>query len=259
MSGNYGLFLPVQASSFAAEIDRGIWILQAAMIFIFAAWGVFFAYLLIRYRAREGRAADRSEVSLKASIAPDIAVLTFEVLLVVFYAVPTWSKIKMGVPEDPGAVKIEIVAEQFNWNIRYPGPDGVFGRKDAALVDFANPLGLDPADQAGLDDVVLVNELRLPVGKTIVARLTSKDVIHSFFIPAFRIKQDAAPGMIVPVWFQPTLTGHFEITCAQLCGVGHAMMRADVVVQEPGDFTAWLAAQKPAVLAKVKPAASEEW
>lgn len=257
MTGNYGWLLPVQASTFAADIDRGIWILHIAMIFIFVAWSIIFAYLLIRYRARTGGKVDRSEISLKASIAPDIAVLTFEILLVIFYAVPNWSRIKMNFPKPAEALNIEIVAEQFSWNIRYPGPDGTFGRTSISLVDFANPLGIDPADPAGADDIVTVNEMRLPNNKPVLAKLSSKDVIHSFFIPAFRIKQDATPGLAVPIWFTPTREGHYEITCAQLCGVGHAMMRADVFVQRPEEFDKWLAAQKSAVVAKAEK--SEEW
>jgi len=258
MLSNYGLTFPVQASSFAAQIDRGIGILHVAMVLIFVAWGIFFTYLLIKYRAREGGKADRSHVSLQVSIAPDIAVLSFEILLVVFYAVPTWSKIKMNFPDKADALNIEVVAEQFNWNVRYPGPDGTFGKVDAKLIDFANPLGIDPTDPAGLDDVVTVNEMRLPVDKTVLVALSSKDVIHNFFIPAFRIKQDATPGLKIPVWFKPTREGHYEITCAQLCGVGHAIMRADVHVESTEAFSQWLAAQKPRVVAKAGDS-SEEW
>jgi len=151
----------------------------------------------------------------------------------------------------------DVVAEQFNWSIRYPGPDKKFGRTDPKLVDFTNPFGIDAADEAGKDDVFSVNDLRFPVDRKVRVRLTSKDVIHSFFIPSFRVKQDAVPGMAIPVWFQPTLVGDYEITCAQLCGVGHAAMRADVKVLPQEDFDSWLAGLAP----KKEAAAQvlEEW
>jgi cytochrome c oxidase subunit 2 len=254
---NYGWFLPVQASSYAAEIDKGIWILHIAMFAIFILWGIFFTYLLMKYRARGGsRKAEDIKISVQASLAPDIAVLTFEILLVIFYAVPSWSDIKMNVPEGPDVVHAQVVGEQYNWNIRYPGPDGKFGRTAGKLVDFANPFGIDPADKDGADDVWAVNEMRFPINKKVVVRLSSKDVIHSFFIPSFRIKQDAVPGMNIPIWFEPTRLGDYEVTCAQLCGVGHAMMRADVKVQSDEDFNAWLASLAPK---KEVATTEEEW
>lgn len=252
--GNYGWGLPIQASSFAAEIDRGIWIIHIAMVLIFVVWGVFFTYLLIKFRARPGARASRAEhVSHKASLAPDLLVLTFEILLVVFYAVPSWSRIKMNFPAEAESTVVEILGEQFNWSARYPGPDGKFGRTAPELVDFANPFGIDAGDPAGADDVVAVNEIRFPVGKPVLARLTSKDVVHSFFIPEFRIKQDATPGLVVPVWFTPTRVGDYEITCAQLCGVGHAIMRADVKVESPEAFDAWLAKKAGAAQEQAEP------
>lgn len=237
----YGWLLPVQASSYAAKIDMGLWIIHAAMILIFVLWSVFFAYLLFAYRKRDGHKAERVHISHKASLAPDAAILAFELILVAVYAIPTWGDIKMRSPDEKDATVVEIVAEQFNWNVRYPGPDGKFGKTAAKYVDFSNPLGIDPEDPDGKDDIVTVNDMHFPVGKPVLARLSSKDVIHSFFIPSFRIKQDATPGLVIPVWFEPTLEGDYEVTCAQLCGVGHAIMRADVKVESQPAFDAWLA------------------
>lgn len=259
MIGNYGWLLPIQASDFAADVDRGIIIIHWAMGLIFAAWSVFFVYLLVRYRQRDGHKADRSHLSVSVSMAPDIAVLVFEILLVAVYAVPSWSRMKITVPPAEGSLQVEIMAEQFNWNIRYPGADGKFGRSEASRVDFTNPFGIDAADAAGTDDVVAVNDLRFPVDERVLARLTSKDVIHSFFIPEFRVKQDAVPGLAVPVWFTPTRIGGYEITCAQLCGVGHAIMRADVKVTSRADFDAWLSAKKTQSVAAVAKPAVEQW
>lgn len=247
MEGNYGLTLPIQASTFAQEIDFGIYLIHAAMIGIFVLWGIFFTYLLIRYRRRPGVAAEHKEGNVLYSLIPDFLVLIFEVSLIVMYAIPVWSKIKMQFPKPEEAHLIEIVAEQFAWDIHYPGPDGKFGRRKTELVDANNPIGLDPEDEAAKDDIVAMNELHLPLGRPTLVHLSSKDVIHSFFIPEFRIKQDAVPGMKVQVWFEPNRLGKYELGCAQLCGIGHAMMRGDVYVHSPEEYQAWLKEQRPAL------------
>lgn len=235
--------LPVAASTFAKDIDFGLYIIHIAMFAIFILWGIFFTYLLIRYRRKEGVPAEHKHPSLAWSLAPDIAVLIFEIGLIVFYALPGWSRIKMRMPAPEDSSMVEILSEQFSWSFRYPGPDGKFGRKDSKFVDSANIFGIDPADEAGKDDVVAVNEMHMATGKPVLAELTSKDVVHSFFIPEFRIKQDAVPGLRTSVWFEPNMEGKFEIGCAQLCGTGHANMRADVYVHSQEDFEAWLTAQ----------------
>ncbi|MBI3299794.1 MAG: cytochrome c oxidase subunit II [Elusimicrobia bacterium] len=257
---NYGWFLPVQASDFAADIDRGLIIIHWAMALIFVLWGIFFVYLLVRYRHRDGHKVERSHMSLAVSMTPDVAVLGFEILLIAVYAVPSWSRMKITVPPAEGAVQVELMAEQFNWSARYPGKDGKFGRTAPDQVDFTNPFGIVAEDPAGADDVVAVNEMRFPVDETVLVKLTSKDVIHSFFIPEFRVKQDAVPGMALPVWFKPNRVGEYELTCAQLCGVGHAIMRADVKVEDRASFDAWLASKKAAEHADAAtPAAVEQW
>lgn len=247
-SSYYGWTLPIQASTFAKQVDAGIYIIHAAMIAIFVLWAIFFTYLLVRYRRRAGVPAkhgdDRGHLW---SLAPDAAVLLFEIGLIVLYAVPQWSRMKMRPPSEDAANRIHVVAEQFNWNVHYPGKDGVFGRRRGDLVDLSNPMGLDPEDPAAKDDLVTVNRLHLPLGRPTIVELSSKDVIHSFSIPEFRVKQDAVPGMRVPVWFEPTLAGQFELTCAQLCGVGHAIMRASVVVHEQKDYAKWAAKAKKAL------------
>ena len=263
--GKYGWSLPIAASSYAARIDFGIWLVHIAMLGIFVLWGTFFIYLLIKYRARPGVKAERedhddtparisvpdsfSKVPLAQmlyrnrgelkSLIPDIIIMSFEIALIVFYAIPVWNQIKSHMPSDKDAMHVEVVAEQFGWNIHYPGPDGKLGRRKSELVHFSNPIGLDRDDPASADDVVMGNEMRLPVGKTVLIALLSKDVIHDFFVPEFRIKQDAMPGMKIPMWITPTKTGKFELTCAQLCGFAHSLMRGDVYVQTQEEFDAW--------------------
>ena len=263
--GKYGWSLPVAASSYAGSIDFGIWLLHAAMLGIFALWGAFFIYLLVKYRSRPGVAAVREDhgetparITLPDSLSkfpfaqllyrnkgelksliPDAVILMFEIALILFYAIPVWSKIKVNMPEVKDPVRVEIVAEQFGWSIHYAGPDGKLGPRRSELVHFSNPIGLDREDPASADDVVMGNEMRLPVDKTVLIDLVSKDVIHSFFIPEFRIKQDAMPGLKIPMWITPNKTGKFEISCAQLCGFAHSLMRGDVYVQTQEEFDAW--------------------
>ncbi len=127
--------------------------------------------------------------------------------------------------------------------MHYAGPDGKFGRTMPSLMNMNNPIGLDATDPAAADDVVTQNEIHAPLGKPVLVYLTSKDVIHSFFIPEFRMKTDAVPGLRVPLWFEPTKAGQYEIGCAQLCGIAHYAMRGDFFVLEPKAYDAWLKAQ----------------
>lgn len=140
------------------------------------------------------------------------------------------------------ALKVEVTGAQFQWYFRYPGQDGVFGRVDAqkfAHPDEGNPLGLDPHDPAGRDDIVS-SSLVLPVGRDVELTLKAQDVIHSVFIPAMRFKQDAVPGMSIRAHLQPVVAGNYEIACAELCGLGHYRMRAQVRVVSPEQFASWL-------------------
>jgi cytochrome c oxidase subunit 2 len=150
-------------------------------------------------------------------------------------------------PAAAGSMPIEIMGEQFAWNVRYPGPDGKFGQTSPTLYDpIENLVGIDPKDPAGKDDFVILNNLVVPVGQPIELRLRSKDVIHSFFMPALRIKQDSVPGMQIPLRFQAEKVGNYEIACAELCGLGHYRMRGMLQVMEPAAYAAWLQEQAAA-------------
>ena len=147
-----------------------------------------------------------------------------------------------GIAPAPSAVRVEITGAQFQWYFRYPGADGVFGRIDAqkfARPEEGNPVGLDPTDPAGRDDIVS-SSLVLPVNQPADLDLRAQDVIHSVFIPAMRFKQDAVPGMDIHTSFTPTATGTYELVCTQLCGLGHYRMRAVVRVVTEEQFKQWL-------------------
>ncbi|HEU4415532.1 MAG TPA: cytochrome C oxidase subunit II [Candidatus Angelobacter sp.] len=144
-----------------------------------------------------------------------------------------------------GATQVEVTGAQFQWYFRYPGADGTFGRTDAprwAKADEGNPLGIDPGDPAGRDDIV-ATQMVVPVGHTVELQLRAQDVIHSLFIPAMRFKQDAVPGMDIHTHFTPVKVGVYEIACAELCGIGHYRMRALVRVVSEEEFAQWLKGQ----------------
>jgi cytochrome c oxidase subunit 2 len=171
----------------------------------------------------------------------EIAILLFEIVLLVFLSSPIWFDYKKGFPEEKDALVVRIVAEQFAWNIHYPGKDGKFGPTKSELMDGTNPIGLDREHPDGKDDIFTINNLHVPVNKPVIAHLTAKDVIHSFFIPVMRVKQDTIPGMVIPIHFQATQTGEYEIACAQLCGIGHYRMRGQFFVDTPEAFDKFLA------------------
>ena len=138
---------------------------------------------------------------------------------------------------------MRVTAQQFSWIVHYPGPDGEFGRLDAARIGADNPSGLDRSSLHAADDVISINDMHLPLGRNVVVQLSARDVIHSFGVPTMRVKQDAIPGVMTPVWFTPTLEGKFDIACSQLCGLGHYRMRGIITVERPENFTIWLASQ----------------
>ena len=241
---NYGWGLPVAASTYADKIDRSLLILHAAMAAIFVLWAVYMAYCLVRYRKENSPKAVYSHKSTLASYTPDVLIFIFEVWLIFIVGVPIWAHIREELPAPEDATVIRVVAEQFAWLAHYPGPDGKFGRMAPSLVDYANPLGLDPQDPDAGDDVASVNEIRVPLGRPVLVTLTARDVIHSFFVPEFRTKQDAVPGMENSIWFEPVMAGRFEIGCAQLCGLGHYLMRGDIFVLPEDEYAAWMAGEQ---------------
>jgi cytochrome c oxidase subunit 2 len=154
----------------------------------------------------------------------------------------SWAAYKPSGPALTSApVRVEVTAVQFRWYFRYPGPDGVFGRTDASHADasLGDPLGLDRSDPASADDQ-LSSVLLLPAGREVELTLRAHDVIHSFFVPALRFKQDAVPGMEIPIHFTPAYTGEYEIQCAELCGTGHHQMNARMIIVPAQGFDRFL-------------------
>ena len=151
-----------------------------------------------------------------------------------FNALSLWAKVTAPPPAD--AVLIEVTGQQFAWNVRYPGKDGVLGKTDHLQASQDNPIGLVKDDPAAKDDLLLLNQIYLPKDRPVRVQVRSMDVIHSFFLPNFRVKQDAMPGMTIDIWFTPTELGDFEIACAEHCGLGHYRMRGAVHVVPAADL-----------------------
>ena len=241
------LGLPVQASTHAGEIDQMISLVHWLMLVLFVGWGIFFVYVLFRFRRSANPRASYTGAKGKLSKGLEVGIVVIEMVLLVFYAIPAWARRVQQFPAENSAVVVRVIAEQFAWNVHYHGPDGKFGRTKLELVSADNPIGLDRTDPAAKDDVTTINQLNLPVDRPVLVHLSSKDVIHSFGLYEMRVKQDAIPGLDIPVWFVPTKTGEYEITCSQLCGLGHYRMKGFVTIQSAADYDKWMAEQVKAL------------
>lgn len=233
--------LPQAASAHAASVDAVLASIHVHMAAIFLVWLVVFAWALVRFRSGTQPEPRAQGAGRRWPLIAIAAIVAGDVLILVAQALPVWNA--RLAPPPPGAdpLEIHIAAEQFAWNIHYPGPDGVMGRVSNDLISASNPLGIDRDDPAAKDDIGLQNVLTLPVGRTIVVALTSRDVVHSFTLPEMRVKQDAVPGQTARVWFTPTELGSWDIACSQLCGLGHYRMRGDVRVLSATDWERWQA------------------
>jgi cytochrome c oxidase subunit 2 len=239
-------FLPFAASTDAAQIDRLMSLVHWLMLVMFVGWGAYFVWVLIRFREKRHPTATPEGARGRFALFTEIGVIVAEGVLLVVFALPLWFNRTAAQPSGPEAVVVRVVAEQFAWNVHYPGADGLFGTTSLALVSPTNPLGLDRRSPTGRDDVVELNQMRLPINRPAIVQLSSKDVIHSFGVPAMRVKRDAIPGLTAPVWFTPSAEGTFEIACSQLCGLAHFRMRATIVVEPDAAFRQFLAAEAAA-------------
>ena len=224
--------LPEQASTYAPDIDGMFHLIMWITGVIFVVVEVVLVVFLVRYRHREGRVATYTHGNNRLEVIWTIVPALICVMLALLSR-RIWDHVKENMPAE--GVEVHVTAEQFAWNFRYPGPDGKF---DTA------------------DDILTLNQLHFPVGKPVIVTLTSKDVIHSFFLPEFRVKQDAVPGMRTRIWFEGNRVGHWEIACAELCGLGHFRMKGFVTVDTPADYEKWLAEQAASQAPEAPKAAS---
>jgi len=250
------LGLPINMSVQGAAIDEINAIVHWLMLVLFVGWGIFFIVSLVKFRASKNAKADYVGVKSHLSSLLEAVVAVIEIVILFGFGFPIWAARVTDVPSTYESVHLRVVAQQFAWNFHYPGPDGKFGKTRADLVDEQeNPVGLDRSSDNASDDFYTVNQLHVPVNKKIRIDLSSLDVIHSFTLPELRVKQDAIPGMVIPVHFTATMTSDeflkttigtkregksLEVTCAQLCGLGHYRMRGFFTVHDDEGYQAWL-------------------
>ncbi len=209
------------------------WITGAVNIAII----LFMAYCLIRYHHKKGRTAVYEPENTKLEWALTI-VTSIGVAAMLAPGLLVWHDF-IDVPED--ATEVEVMGQQWQWSFRYPGKDGLMGTTDAKFITPENPFGLNPEDPNGQDDVLVeADDMHLPTGSPLKFLLRSIDVLHDFYVPEFRAKMDMVPGMVTYFWLTPIRDGTFDILCAELCGIGHHIMRGIVVVEGPDDFQTWL-------------------
>ena len=216
---NWSWLLPESVSTFGPDID-GLYmlILWITGITFFLTEGMLL-YFVIRYRHKEGRKAHYTHGNSKLEIIWTLAT-TVIVLGIGFSSVGVWHDIKTQVPAN--AMEVIVTGKQFEWEVIYPGADGALGTED---------------------DFVRRNSLHSQTGRPILVHLRAEDVLHSFFLPDLRVKQDAIPGKDIPVWFEATAPGEYVIGCAELCGIGHYRMQGTLTVHTPADYQVWLAAE----------------
>lgn len=237
-------WFPAGASAQAPALDHEFKIAFLVLGGLFVAAQMALALAVLPSRRRANALYHRGDWRLEACWTLAIAALFFWFNL---SGEKLWSRMMMhGSPS--GALQVEVTGTQFQWYFRYPGTDGLFGRTDTqkfARPEEGNPLGIDPSDAAGQDDVVSA-ALVLPADRDVELILRAQDVIHSVFIPAMRFKQDAVPGMTIHAHLRPVAIGNYEIACAELCGTGHYRMRALVRVVSQEQFAAWIKTQQEA-------------
>jgi cytochrome c oxidase subunit II len=208
--------LPDNAATFGG-IDSLYYLILVITGIVFLIVQVALIYFVVKYRYRPGRKAEYITGNARAELIWT-AIPFFILIFLAFRSYDVWLDIRSPDRLPEGAFEVHVLATQFEWHVTYPGEDGVLGTED---------------------DFTVRNRLNIPVDMPVIVHLTSNDVIHSFFVPAFRVKQDAVPGMTIPVWFQATQVGEYVLGCAELCGIGHYRMRGTVTVQAPEDFADW--------------------
>ena len=237
-------WLPRNVNMFGHDVDFLFYVILLLTGVAFV--GVFVAMILflIKYRYRPGVPAIHTHGNNALEVIWT-TIPAFIFLALAIYGNEQWSKMRRQTPP-ANALPVAVVGEQFGWNVRYPGPDGKLAKMVAAKISKENPFGVDVADSAGLDDFTTYNELVFPVGRPVRLYLGSKDVIHAFYVPEFRLYQDMVPGRVYDfVWLKAEATGNFQLACNQLCGQGHYKMFGKLSVVPELDYEAWAKSKTP--------------
>jgi cytochrome c oxidase subunit II len=231
------------ASIEGRDNDTLMYLIHGLILVLFVGWAIYYIVVLIKFRQTNASKVIHVHGAHKISSTIEWGVAGVEFLLLFAFSIPFWAVHQAGMPAGKNIMEVKVVAQQFAWNVRYAGPGGKFGRASARFLND-NPMGLDPNDPDNKNNITTMNQIYLPINKTVIIRLTSKDVIHSFGVPAMRVKQDVIPGMITSTWFTPNKLGQYEIACSQLCGIGHYRMRGLINVVSQSDFDQWIQQNK---------------
>ncbi len=245
-------FLPAPSSVHGKEVDFIFWLDMGIIVFVFVATHILLFFFPYMYQFKEGRKAyyypDNNKLEVIWTTIPAIVLA-----VLVFTGWRVWTDITGEAPKS--AYNIEIVGKQFNWMVRYPGTDGIIGKHNFRKIDALNEVGIDFDDKAALDDF-MANEIHLPVGKPVELKIRARDVLHSVFMPHFRVKMDAVPGMPTRFWFIPDKTTadmrtelrnpnfNYELACTEICGRNHFGMRKVIVVESEEEYLEWLKSQE---------------
>jgi cytochrome c oxidase subunit 2 len=226
---------PISEHGIAYDAQFMRTLVVVGIIFILAQFAL--GYAIVKFK-NDGRRAGYSHGNNKLETLWTSATALLFLGLVVM-GTKIWASVHFDAAP-PDSIVVEVTAKQFSWSFRYPGPDGKFGHTDLKLVNDSggNPLGLDDKDPASKDDIVSAS-LKVPVGKHINLLMHSRDVIHNFFVPELRMKQDIVPGMEIPLHFQADQIGIYEVPCSELCGLGHYQMRTTMQVMSESDYEQW--------------------
>lgn len=245
-------WLPPLASEDAGRIDNMFMTLMGTIGLVFIIVHALLAFVIYRFVTDPKRKG--AYIHENSRLEYTWTILTAAVIvLFLFMGGNIWAGtqllpagLDLGTDQGGDVLTVEVVGRQFGWYMRYPGPDGQFADSAPRFVSRDNPLGIDPDDPAGQDDVTVLNQLVIPEGKSVRLKLRAVDVIHSFFLPHFRIKMDAVPGRVTEMWLDPTEKGVYEAVCAELCGTGHYVMRSLVSVVSTDEFEEWLESEAQA-------------
>lgn len=216
---NWSWLLPESFSTFGPEIDRIYYVILWITAVVFFLTEGMLLYFVVRFRHKDGGRAAFHHGSTRLEVAWTTVPLVIVVGLGLM-SKGVWDRVKRDVPD--GALEVIVAARQFEWHVTYPGEDGILG---------------------GADDFTMRNQLHVPLDRPVVVNLRSDDVLHSFFLPELRVKQDAVPGKNIRVWFQATAPGEYTLGCAELCGTGHTTMSGTLTVHAPDDYQTWLRSQ----------------
>lgn len=217
-------------------ISLTFWVTGAVFVLV----NLFMAYCVYRFRHKAGNKAVYEPENHKLEVGLSV-VTAVGVMAMLAPGLFVWAQF-VTVPDD--ATEYEVVGQQWQWSFRYPGNDGALGTVDTRFISESNPFGINPEDPNGQDDVLVKDpEMYLPIGKPVKALLRSKDVLHNYTVPQFRVKMDMVPGMVTYLWFTPEKLGRYDILCEELCGIGHHVMRGRIVIAEQAEYDAWIARQ----------------